>query len=172
MSFHQQLFKEKGWRSSAIHAKVCVVSVVRSDYSHDKVYCKKFYSGLVNNLDNLEFQRGQGSTDMDEVQARLLLHRPDTKEHSKIVADIRDGRRPLVFYCEDSPLNRLATYDFAKELCKLIECASYAIINYDNFLDTCELEIYKHGKLMNSFIMSMKRKQLNIKEKKQDEPAN
>ncbi len=54
MNFHQQLFSEKGWRPSTIFAKVCLVSVMRSDMSNNRNYCQGFYHDLVDNLDKLE----------------------------------------------------------------------------------------------------------------------
>lgn len=166
MSFHQQLFKEKGWKPSSVFAKVCLVSVVRSDMSNDRKYCKGFYLDLVSNLDKLEFQRGRGSIDLDEVAARLMLHRPNEEVNMVNIDLIRHGRRPVVFYCEDSPINKLSTMEFAKELCGIIEQDTYAILAFDAAKNNLVMGVFDKGTLTHRFVMETRNKVVTVKEDK------
>ncbi len=166
MSFHQQLFTDKGWNPSTVFAKVCLVSVVRSDMSDDRNYCKGFYLDLVANLDKLEFQRGRGSIDLDEVAARLMLHRPNEEANKVNIDSIRHGRKPLVFYCEDSSINKLSTMEFAKSICELIQQEKYAILAYDKVKDDLTMGVFEGGKLTNRFIMTTRNKVVKTTEDK------
>lgn len=166
MNFHQQLFSEKGWRPSTLFAKVCLVSVMRSDMSNNRNYCQGFYHDLVDNLDKLEFQRGRGSIDLDEITACLMLHHPNNFVNQVNIDLVRYGRKPLVFYCEDSPINKLATNDFAKELCKVIEQDKYAILAYDKELNALSMGIFDKGVLTHRFTMTTKNKIVTTTEDK------
>lgn len=166
MNFHQILFNAKGWNPSTIFAKVCLISVVRSDMTRDRKYCQGFYHKLVVNLDRLEFQRGRGSIDLNESTARLLLHKPTDEANSVIIDTIRHGRRPLIFYCENTPINEHSTREFAEKLCGLIGEPTYVIMAQDPDKEVCTLTIYRQDQIVATFNMVTKNKVTKIVEEK------
>lgn len=114
MNFHEQLFKNKGWKPGQGSTKISVISVMRSDMVQHEKYCRGFYQDLTFTLNRLNLKRSNGSCDIDETGCAILQSRPENELSTKVNELIISGTRPIIFYGEDSPISQKVIKDFAE----------------------------------------------------------